>query len=568
MFKRFRTSALPVTCAAVLLLVMFRGLLDPLLCYDPWAYHLRFAASLWDISGSATLLNSSPRLEGFAIIANWFQGLVWWLFGSVNFVPLVNFVPFCVVLLLAKRWFSAHVSFMAFSLLAMPLIAIHVTSGYIDLFVGCMLVLHVMAAIRVLALLRDSPEQIQLLRWAAFIFFISGVMAANAKFQAVGVVVIVCFYTGYLLWRNTILKPFAYFNPWIALVGLLIGSVLAFYVKTSAIAIFWILAGYAAIFGALVCISLFAARPKHYNMLRILMLVCLLTSVFATATNVKNLIKHSNPLYPLEIEIGEDSVLFVGEEKSKGFLLGAHYPFWYRPFYFFISLTELDYLLHPLPKGSVYAEASQMALYRDTEYSNRSGGLFGAIIWSQLWLLIAGLWAISRHQRLAPVLRDVLNYFIVITFVSMWVKHGHELRYSLAWPIMLCFVNAMLMSHGLQALWPRLVKALPWLALGGLVLVQTVVPLQRTLWPSKIISYYPEAVKKRLNPQILEALRNKQFPCIYDVEQPYSYDYFGSCDVSLFAYASAFTKERYPFAFSFTGENCKPKPEEKSSPHQ
>lgn len=483
-----------------MLLALVHGMVDPLLCYDPWAYHLPFAARLWDIGQTVQYTSSSPRFEGFGLAANWFQGLFWVVFGSVNFVALTNFIPFGLMLFLAHRWLGASAVFLAFSLLAMPLISIHLTSGYIDLFVGSTQAICFISAIRLISLLRanaDIPGNGLPVTLA--VFSLSAVLSANAKFQSVLVIVPMVIY------------------------------------------------------------FLFVAMPIRSSRRNLFILLCLLVIPGASATNIKNVISHSNPFYPYEVSLASDSFWLNGVEKFDESLMGGTTTsLWKRPYYFIASVTELDYLIQPMPEGSVYSEASQSSSLREIAKNKRLGGFFGVLIWLHLFFIALGLYKLKTGGGIPDIVRDTLNVLIALSFIFMWLPFGYELRFALVWPIMLSIVSAVIATQGVQRYWPIVTKCLPWFALLALLFVQSVVPLQRTLWPDKMISYYPQDVMKKLDPVILDAFRKHELPCFFHIKQPYDYDHFKSCNASVYAYSPAFTREAYPFHFRISGDGCQP----------
>jgi MFS family permease len=120
--------------------------LDP--SYDTFSYHLPFAAQR---VGIATSFDMRPdfrqAFEGFPPLADIAQGALWKAFGTVTAVQLVNygalvgFLAYCDRLLHARFWVVALIS------LSAPLIVIHATVGYIDLFTNVFLAIGISSAL-------------------------------------------------------------------------------------------------------------------------------------------------------------------------------------------------------------------------------------------------------------------------------------------------------------------------------------------------------------------------------------------------------------------------------------
>ena len=112
----------------------------PLIPWDSWAYHFPFSAQLLNInhySQSFGLEQSlQVRYEGFPLIAEFLQGLFWLATNSISSTALLNSLSLCLFIWCAHRFGKAHLTILVFGMLSIPMIAIHATSTYIDLFFG------------------------------------------------------------------------------------------------------------------------------------------------------------------------------------------------------------------------------------------------------------------------------------------------------------------------------------------------------------------------------------------------------------------------------------------------
>jgi hypothetical protein len=154
--------------------------------YDVWYYHLPFAARLTGVMDASTYAFSAEnqaRYEGFPLLAEALQGLVWRLTGHVEATSLVALAALFALPLALRRLFDVppHVALLA--LLAIPLVHIHATAGYIDLPANACATLLLFCVYRALVSRRVSTRGL----------LVAGGLAAataNMKFQLVPIVVL------------------------------------------------------------------------------------------------------------------------------------------------------------------------------------------------------------------------------------------------------------------------------------------------------------------------------------------------------------------------------------------
>lgn len=109
-------------------------LLDPF-GYDSFVYHLPFAA----LRGGVPVpydLNDAVRVpfDAFPPLPELVQGLLWRITGSVNATGTANFIAFAIFLAYAQIILRAPFWLVALISLTAPLVLIHTTVDYVDLF--------------------------------------------------------------------------------------------------------------------------------------------------------------------------------------------------------------------------------------------------------------------------------------------------------------------------------------------------------------------------------------------------------------------------------------------------
>jgi hypothetical protein len=109
-------------------------LLDPF-GYDSFFYHLPFAA----LRGGLSLpydMNDTVRgqFDAFPPLPELVQGLLWRITGSVNATGVINFIAFAAFLVYAHKVFRAPFWLVGLISLTAPLVLIHTSVDYVDLF--------------------------------------------------------------------------------------------------------------------------------------------------------------------------------------------------------------------------------------------------------------------------------------------------------------------------------------------------------------------------------------------------------------------------------------------------
>ncbi len=130
---------LTVACAAVAILALVdlgvRSAVRLDLRWDTFSYHLPFAAIRGGLSIPYDMNDTiRPLFEGFPLLPDLVQGLLWRLTGSVNATGVVNFIAFGLFLIYSHKVLRAPFWLVALISLTAPMVLIHTTVSYVDLF--------------------------------------------------------------------------------------------------------------------------------------------------------------------------------------------------------------------------------------------------------------------------------------------------------------------------------------------------------------------------------------------------------------------------------------------------
>ena len=185
-------------CAIVALTVLgVRAMLTWDTDWDNLVYHLPFAAQRAGVNISYHLTGVYLKMyQGFPPLADWVQGALWRITGSVNAANFVNFLFFCVFLAFCHFCLRASAWLITLIALTVPLIIIHLTVGYIDLTANLMVAAGGGALFK-LILVPDT-----FCRRAVYGGLVGVVGAAWAKFTVVPIAVIIFIGIFVAVWRQ------------------------------------------------------------------------------------------------------------------------------------------------------------------------------------------------------------------------------------------------------------------------------------------------------------------------------------------------------------------------------
>lgn len=196
---RVGAAALPVGAAVVMSLLAARALLRCDDSWDTWAYHLPFAARLWDIVPRSSF-EMDDHLEllfrAYPQGVEWVGGALWKLTGRPQAASIVGLSSLIAFVELLRRRFGVSRARSVFALLAIPMVQIHATTAYVDLPANLAAAAAVLSSFKAWTDERPSPTDVSLaMACASF--------AASSKFQMVGVAVLVALSAALVLLRRS-----------------------------------------------------------------------------------------------------------------------------------------------------------------------------------------------------------------------------------------------------------------------------------------------------------------------------------------------------------------------------
>lgn len=186
--RLFRAADVVVLLATALALgtLAVRAMVRLELRWDTFAYHIPFAALRGGLKIPYGLIDTKRDwYAGFPPLADWIQGVLWRLTGSVNATGAVNYLALAAFLYFCHRQLRAKVWIVALVALSAPMVVIHSATSYTDLFANASLA--IAASALVAMYLFDRFDDRPLLIWG----LVGAAGAAWSKFQMVPLVAVV-----------------------------------------------------------------------------------------------------------------------------------------------------------------------------------------------------------------------------------------------------------------------------------------------------------------------------------------------------------------------------------------
>ncbi len=147
---------------------------------DTYYYHIPFAALYGHIPISFTMDDLMyQRYLGFPPLPELVQGLLWRITGSLNAVSVTSYLAFCVFLFFCHRILRARFWIVALIALCSPMVLIHLTIPYVDLFANSFMAIEICALVAQYYF--DRSDDRALLLWG----LIGLILAAWSKYQMV-----------------------------------------------------------------------------------------------------------------------------------------------------------------------------------------------------------------------------------------------------------------------------------------------------------------------------------------------------------------------------------------------
>lgn len=129
-------TILKAIALVALLLIFSKAFIDIDNNYDVGWYHLPFAARIWGIIPAESFLSENLieyRYDGFPLLAQFCQGLLWKLTGRVQGANLVGYLSLIAYFWLLKGFFRVPLYLSAIAIFTIPAVLTHASSSFVDL---------------------------------------------------------------------------------------------------------------------------------------------------------------------------------------------------------------------------------------------------------------------------------------------------------------------------------------------------------------------------------------------------------------------------------------------------
>ncbi len=361
----------------------------PFMPWDTWAYHLPFSAKLFGFEELSKNFifdkGIKARYQGFPLVAEFIQALLWHLTGSLSSTALINSISLAGFILCAAKYGKSSLSILTFGILSVPLISIHSLSAYIDLFFGVGIAFQYLSAVVIYRHLREEVISKKLVSVWCGVYILTSFVASNTKMWGPVISLSITFYLFY-----EILK-IKYLN---------------------------------------------LRRIEYYKITFLFFIICLISC----SNLIKNSILYKNPIYPIKYTIPVLNFHLEGPEpeykNSPGY--AENFGLLRKPIYFALSVTEYDWIIRGVEASySIDSGAGDHPLRYSTA---RTGGLWVGVILVSLFLVVA-MWVIaisSGYLRIGAT-SFPLTLFCFLILITCFMPQSHELRYFLYLPIILMF---------------------------------------------------------------------------------------------------------------------------------
>jgi hypothetical protein len=227
--------------------IFLKAFIDVDNSYDVGWYHLPFAARIWGIVPAESFTSENIveyRYQGFPLLTQFFQGLLWKLSGRVQAANLVGYLSLIIYFLTLRSFFQVPLYLSVIAIFAIPAVLTHASTSFVDL-PGNVGVSVLMMMIYGFFSQSQLPSKKELL-----FAFLGAAMAANTKPQ---------------------LQPLVFVLFWVAGIRLL-----------------WLYFKYTA---------------SGQRRLWLTVPLAAIASLLIFATPIKNVALYGNPFYPIKIQV-------------------------------------------------------------------------------------------------------------------------------------------------------------------------------------------------------------------------------------------------------------------------
>ena len=246
---RMAILGLQAAALSLMAILLIKAIFDVDQHADSWWYHLPWAARLAGLMGPDTFLFepvAAVRFEGFPMLPEFLQGILWRVTGRVESANLVSFAGLAAFIVFLRHYFGVAWWLSIPALLAVPLVQAQVTTTYVDLFANL-----AMAAFVMLTYLAYTRKEVINGKFLA-LMVITAFLAANSKLQLIPLVALTLVLSAYPVVK------------WVKEQNYMLG------------------------------------RPKRQWVCAVMLLVALPAIFFVP---LKNIALHGNPVYPMKVTV-------------------------------------------------------------------------------------------------------------------------------------------------------------------------------------------------------------------------------------------------------------------------
>ncbi|MGB5632171.1 MAG: hypothetical protein WBM44_17305 [Waterburya sp.] len=133
-------SVLEISLSAIALIlatsIFLKAIIDIDTNYDVGWYQLPFAARIWGIVPAESFLSENlieHRYDGFPLLANFCQGLLWKLTGRIQTTNLVGYLGLIIYFCFLRNYFKVPLYLSVIAILAIPAVLTHAATSFVDL---------------------------------------------------------------------------------------------------------------------------------------------------------------------------------------------------------------------------------------------------------------------------------------------------------------------------------------------------------------------------------------------------------------------------------------------------
>ncbi|HEY9767521.1 MAG TPA: hypothetical protein V6C71_03320 [Coleofasciculaceae cyanobacterium] len=127
---------LSIIAIIITISIFLKAIIDVDTNYDVGWYHLPFAARIWGIVPEKSFISENlieHRFDGFPLLANFFQGLLWKITGRIQATNLVGYLSLIIYFLFLRSYFKVPLYLSVIAIFTIPAVLTHATTSFVDL---------------------------------------------------------------------------------------------------------------------------------------------------------------------------------------------------------------------------------------------------------------------------------------------------------------------------------------------------------------------------------------------------------------------------------------------------